>query len=56
MHDLERRMMLKVDEQRRIDRYLERGLEIDGDGLKQEMEASSTFNALVRKEIKIGNL
>jgi hypothetical protein len=107
MHDLERRMMLKVDEQRRttqylrhrqagigkdeagerirtyyptygdpddlagaspednhlppelkrrIDRYLERRLEIDGDGLKQEMETFSTFNALVRKEIKSGNL
>ncbi len=107
MHDLERRMMLKVDEQRRttqylryrqaglskdeagakvrtyyptygdpddlpedkpednhlphelkrrIDRYIERRLEMDGDGLKQDMEASSTFNALLRKEIKDGNL
>jgi len=107
MHDLERRMMLKVDEQRRttqylryrqaglskdeagekvrtyyptygdpddlpeacpednhlpaelkrrIDRYIQKRLEIDGDGLKEEMEASSTFNALVRKEIKNGRL
>ncbi len=107
MHDLERRMMLKVDEQRRtteylryrqaglskdeagervrtyyptygdpddlpaasledshlppelkrrIDRYIERSKEIDPDGLKEEIEASSTFNALVRKEIQNGNL
>jgi hypothetical protein len=107
MHDLERRMMLKVDEQRRttqylryrqaglskyeagarvrmycptygdpddmpedspednhlppelkrrIDRYVRKRLEIDGDGLKQEMEANTTFNALVRKEIKNGKL
>jgi hypothetical protein len=107
MHDLERRMMLKVDEQRRttqylryrqaglskdeagerirtyyptygdpddlpmtspednhlppelkrrIDRYIQKRLEIDGDGLRAEMEASTTFNALVRKEIKNGKL
>jgi len=107
MHDLERRMMLKVDEQRRttqylryrqaglskgeagarvrmyyptygdpgdlpeaslednhlppelkrrIDRYVQKRLEIDGDGLMKEMEASTTFNALVRKEIKNGKL
>ena len=107
MHDLERRMMLKVDEQRRttqylryrqaglskgeaggrvrayyptygdpddlpedrpedshlppelkrrIDHYIRKRLEIDGDGLKKEMEASTTFNALVRKEIKNGRL
>ena len=107
MHDLERRMMLKVDEQRRttqylrhrqaglskdeagervrtyyptygdpedlpeagpednhlppelkrrIDRYIQKRLEIDGDGLKKEMEASTTFNALVRKEIRNGKL
>ncbi len=107
MHDLERRMILKVDEQRRttqylryrqaglskdeagervrtyyptygdpddlpeagpednhlppelkrrIDRYVQKRLEIDGDGLKEEMEASTTFNALVRGEIKNGRL
>ncbi len=107
MHDLERRMMLKVDEQRRttqylryrqaglskgeagarvrtyyptygdpddmpeasprdnhlppelkrrIDRYIQKRLEIDGNSLKEEMEASTTFNALVRKEIKNGKL
>jgi hypothetical protein len=107
MHDLERRMMLKVDEQRRttqylryrqsglskgeagarvrtyyptygdpddlpeaspednhlppelkrrIDRYVQKRLEIDGDSLMKEMEASTTFNALVRKEIKNGKL
>ena len=107
MHDLERRMVLKVDEQRRttqylryrqaglskdeagervrtyyptygdpddlpaagpednhlppelkrrIDRYVQKRLEIDGDGLKEEMEASTTFNALVREEIKNGRL
>jgi len=107
LHDLERRMMLKVDEQRRttqylrfrqaglskgeageqvrrffptygdpddkaevsaehnhlppelkrrIDRYIQKRLEIDGDGLKKEMEASTTFNALVRREIKNGKL
>ena len=107
MHDLERRMMLKVDEQRRttqylryrqaglskdeagarvrtyyptygdpddlpesgpednhlppelkrrIDRYVQRKLEEDADGLKKEMEASSTFNALIREEIKKGTL
>ena len=41
---------------RRIDRYIQKRLEIDGDGLKKEMEASTTFNALVRKEIKNGKL
>ena len=107
MHDLERRMMLKVDEQRRttqylrhrqaglskdeagerirtyyptygdpddlpmtapadnhlppelkrrIDRYIQKRLEIDGNSLKEEMEASTTFNALVRREIRNGNL
>jgi len=107
MHDLERRMMLKVDEQRRttqylryrqaglskfeaggrirtyyptygdpddlaesslednhvphelkrrIDHYVQKRLEIDGNALKEEMEASTTFNALVRREIKNGNL
>ena len=107
LHDLERRMMLKVDEQRRttqylryrqaglskdeagervrmyyptygdpedlpeagpednhlppelkrrIDRYIQKRLEIDGDGLKEDMEAATTFNALVRKEIKNGRL
>jgi hypothetical protein len=107
MHDLERRMMLKVDEQRRttqylryrqaglskdeagakvrtyyptygdpddlpvdspedthlppelkrrIDRYIERKLETDPEGLKEDMESSSTMNALLRKEIKNGNL
>jgi hypothetical protein len=107
MHDLERRMMLKVDEQRRttqylrhrqsglskgeagarvrmyyptygdpddlpeanpddnhlphelkrrIDRYIQKRLEVDGEALKKEMEAATTFNALVRKEIKNGNL
>lgn len=107
MHDLERRMMLKVDEQRRttqylrhrqaglskdeagarvrmyyptygdpedmfetslednhlppelkrrIDRYIQKRLEIDGDRLKADMEASTTFNALVRREIKNGKL
>lgn len=107
MNDLERRMMLKVDEQRRttqylryrqaglskdeagervrtyyptygdpadlpeagpednhlppelkrrIDRYIQKRLEIDGDGLKEDMEAATTFNALVRKEIKNGRL
>jgi hypothetical protein len=107
MHDLERRMMLKVDEQRRttqylryrqaglskfeaggrirtyypaygdpddlpeaslednhlphelkrrIDRYVQKRLEVDGEALKKEMEASTTFNALVRREIKKGNL
>jgi len=107
MHDLERRMMLKVDEQRRttqylryrqsglskdeagarvrtyyptygdpddlpeaspednhlppelkrrIDRYVQKRLEIDGDSLMKEMEASTTFNALVRREIKNGKL
>jgi hypothetical protein len=107
MHDLERRMMLKVDEQRRtteylryrqaglskdeagervrtyyptygdpdslsdvsprdnhlppelkrrIDRYIQRRQETDPDGFSEDMEASSTFNALVRKEIERGNL
>ncbi len=107
MHDLERRMMLKVDEQRRttqylryrqaglskeeagakvrtyyptygdpddlpedkpednhlppelkrrIDRYIEKRMEMDTDGFKQDLEASSTFNALVRREIRAGNL
>ena len=107
MHDLERRMMLKVDEQRRtteylryrqaglskdeaggrvrryypsygapddlpefnlednhlppelkrrIDRYIERRREVDPDAFEEEMERSSTFNALVRKEIQNGNL
>jgi hypothetical protein len=107
MHDLERRMMLKVDEQRRtteylryrqaglskdeagekvrtyypsygdpddmtqdnpedahlpaelkrrIDRYIERRSLADPDEFRRELEASSTFNALVRREIRKGNL
>ena len=107
MHDLERRMMLKVDEQRRttqylryrqaglskdeagvrvrtyypaygdpderpetspednhlppelkrrIDLYVQKRLEADGQSLKEELEASSTFNALVRREIRNGKL
>ena len=107
MHDLERRMMLKVDEQRRtteylryrqaglskddageqvrrfypsygnpdempqtspedghlppelkrrIDRYIETRSHTDPETFRKEMEASSTFNALVREEIQKGRL
>jgi len=107
MHDLERRMMLKVDEQRRtteylryrqaglskdeagaqvrkfypsygnpddmtqadpedthlppelkrrIDRYVEMRSERDQGEFRKELELSSTFNAMVRKEIRKGNL
>lgn len=107
MHDLERRMMLKVDEQRRtteylryrqaglskyeagaqvrkfhpsygnpddmiqidpedthlppelklrIDRYVESRSEMDPDAFRKELELSSTFNAMVRREIRKGNL
>jgi hypothetical protein len=107
MHDLERRMMLKVDEQRRtteylryrqaglskaqageqvrrfyptygdpedmkhddpedshlppelkrrIDLYIENRSQADPDGFKEAMEGSSSFNALVRREIQRGNL
>jgi hypothetical protein len=106
-HDLERRMMMKVDEQRRttvylryrqaglskeeagervrksypsygdpnslsdtspedkplppelklrIDFYISKRREIDPDAFKEQMETNSTFNALVRKEIRNGNL
>jgi hypothetical protein len=106
-HDLERRMMMKVDEQRRttvylryrqaglskeeagervrkscpsygdpnslsdaspedkplppelklrIDFYISKRKETDPDTFKEQMEGNSTFNALVRKEIRNGNL
>jgi hypothetical protein len=107
MHDLERRMMLKVDEQRRtteylryrqaglskgeagervrmffptygdpenmtelslednhlppelkgrIDSYIDRRMLHDPDAFSEAMERSTTFNALIRREIRKGNL
>ena len=42
--------------QDRVNRYVEKRYQTDPDEFKKEIEQSSTFNALVRKEIKAGNL
>ena len=40
----------------RIDRYVESRSEMDPDAFRKELELSSTFNAMVRREIRKGNL
>lgn len=40
----------------RINTYIGKRISTDPDKYKEEMEQSSSFNALVRKEIKVGNL
>jgi hypothetical protein len=40
----------------RIDIYIEKRAQTDPEKYKKEIEQSSTFNALIRKEIRAGNI
>lgn len=40
----------------RVNRYIERRSQADPDKCKKEIEDSTTFNALVRREIRRGNI
>lgn len=47
---------LPIELKNRINIYIEKKAKSDLEKYKREIEASSTFNALVRKEIKAGNI
>lgn len=47
---------LPIELKDRIDIYIEKRAKSDSEKYKKEIESSPTFNALVRKEIKAGNI
>ncbi len=48
--------LLPVELKDRVNRYIENKAQTDSEGFQKEIKKSSSFNALVRKEIREGNL